>query len=450
MNLRYSSVVVKASRRTSGGIAGCLFAIVLGVTPAIGANEPDVIARRKAEFKARAESNMKQGRELMIQEKYEIAFPVLCSVVGYLDRETDPVAWADAVVISLECLERMSSPNIESAKLQDAVRIYTEHFGQEDARLSLPLKQLGVVEANEYNRKGDFKKAAAYLDRALKIEEKQHGLDCGHIAGILRAEMDVMRREMIQERMPWEQWKQQQDGPVRQVLQRLLRLDEENYQQEKPATKFVGAKLRSTLEQLAELVSQAGRPHEAEPYLRRSLAIAEEMAGTESAELKPILEKVADYHRNAGHFDDAAACYLRLLKIHDAAPEKSEIHLGNLLGALSNALRDAGRRAEEEPYRRRLLIWEVQLLGLQESYCPIFNASRISPFLEPFAREFIRMVATPFLSSGQMEEYARLLTALKLDESAIQARITLLIWGDDPGPLSMKWRLPSRSNPSAP
>jgi CHAT domain-containing protein len=112
-------------------------------------------------------------------------------------------------------------------------------------------------------------------------------------------------------------------------------------------------KLAYALVQLGDLLEKTGRYAEAEPLLRRSLAIGEKVVGTEDPRLAYIYGELGMLLNNTGHFSESQQLLRRAVSL--AEHSDNDADLPTQLQNLSRGLECVGRLAEAEALARRAL-----------------------------------------------------------------------------------------------
>jgi tetratricopeptide (TPR) repeat protein len=107
------------------------------------------------------------------------------------------------------------------------------------------------------------------------------------------------------------------------------------------------------LNNLAQLLQAMNRLSEAEPLMRRALAIDEAAYGPEHPEVAIRLNNLASLLKATNHLAEAELLMHRVLAIMEAAygPEHSAV--GITLNNLAQLLKDTNRLAKAEPLMRR-------------------------------------------------------------------------------------------------
>lgn len=103
------------------------------------------------------------------------------------------------------------------------------------------------------------------------------------------------------------------------------------------------------------------RSEEAEPLIRRGLAIAEKQFGAAAEEIAPYVVTLASIHQDRGNPDLAEALYRRQLQIYEKTSGPESIGVGYATLNLALLLEGRGRNDEMEVLAKRSLeIWKVK------------------------------------------------------------------------------------------
>jgi CHAT domain-containing protein len=113
------------------------------------------------------------------------------------------------------------------------------------------------------------------------------------------------------------------------------------------------AKLSLALFALGELLQKTGRYPEAEPVLRRSLAIGENQLGPDDPKLGPVLGELGSMLTETGRYAEAQILLRRAVLL--AEKSKHDEELAIYLLDLSDSVQAVGRYAESEALARRAL-----------------------------------------------------------------------------------------------
>jgi len=140
------------------------------------------------------------------------------------------------------------------------------------------------------------------------------------------------------------------------LLRRALAIHEKLYSPEHPDT-------AANLNNLALLLQDRGQYDEAEPLLRRALAIHEQAPGPEHPITAQSLSNLALLLQDRGRYDEAEPLLRRALAIHEQAPGPEHPITATSLNNLAIVLRSKGRYDEAESLTRRVLAIREQALG---------------------------------------------------------------------------------------
>ena len=118
-----------------------------------------------------------------------------------------------------------------------------------------------------------------------------------------------------------------------------------------------------TLSELAELYLVQGRYGEAEPMLKRSLAIYTKDWGSEHLQVTGSLELLARLYHAQGKYAEAETLYKRAIMIEEEALGKEHLQVATTLHNLAALYRDRDKLTESEPLFRRSLAIREKVLG---------------------------------------------------------------------------------------
>jgi len=119
----------------------------------------------------------------------------------------------------------------------------------------------------------------------------------------------------------------------------------------------------SILNNLAQIYFNQGRYHETEPLLRRVLAISEKASGPEHTNTASILNNLALLYYNQGHYSEAEPVYRRVLAISEKASGPEHPRTATSLSNLGHLYCVEGRYREAEPLLLRALAIQEKELG---------------------------------------------------------------------------------------
>ena len=118
-----------------------------------------------------------------------------------------------------------------------------------------------------------------------------------------------------------------------------------------------------SLNNLAEFYHTQGRQIEAEPLLKRALAIREKALDPDSPGLAQSLNNLAGLYQSQGRYSEAEPLLTRSLAIYEKALGPNHPDVGQSLNNLAELYRAEGRYAEAEPLYNRALAIILQALG---------------------------------------------------------------------------------------
>ena len=120
--------------------------------------------------------------------------------------------------------------------------------------------------------------------------------------------------------------------------------------------------LSASLDNLARVYQDEGRYGEAEPFYKRSLAIRQKALGREHPEVAKSLNNLAVIYAKQGRYREAEPLYKRSLMIRERTASSDPVDIGESLNNIAELYREQGRYKEAEPlYVRSLAIWEKTL-----------------------------------------------------------------------------------------
>jgi tetratricopeptide (TPR) repeat protein len=114
---------------------------------------------------------------------------------------------------------------------------------------------------------------------------------------------------------------------------------------------------------LASLYQDLGRYEQAEPLLKRSLAIREKALGPDHRDVAESLNNVASLHQAQGRYAQAEPLLKRSLAICEKALGPDHIYVAQVLHNLSHLLGEQKRFAEADPLYARALDIRAKSLG---------------------------------------------------------------------------------------
>jgi hypothetical protein len=121
--------------------------------------------------------------------------------------------------------------------------------------------------------------------------------------------------------------------------------------------------VRIRLNNLAGLYDAQGRYAEAEPLMKRALAIGEKALGPDHPDVGTHLNNLAKLYQDQGRYADAEPLYKRALTIDEKVLGADHPDVGIRLNNLAGLYQDQGRYADAEPLTKRALAIDEKALG---------------------------------------------------------------------------------------
>ncbi len=132
------------------------------------------------------------------------------------------------------------------------------------------------------------------------------------------------------------------------LMRRALAINEASYGPQHPD-------VATSLNNLAQLLKATNRLAEAEPLMRRSLAIDEASYGPQHPNVARVLNNLAQLLQATNRLAEAEPLMRRALAIHEASYGPEHPNVARVLNNLAQLLQDTNRLAEAEPLMRRSL-----------------------------------------------------------------------------------------------
>jgi tetratricopeptide (TPR) repeat protein len=142
------------------------------------------------------------------------------------------------------------------------------------------------------------------------------------------------------------------------LMRRALAIDEQSYSAEHPEVAI-------HLNNLALLLQETNRLSEAEPLMRRALAIDEQSYGTEHPKVAIRLNNLALLLQDTNRLSRAEPMYRRALAIDEQSFGIDHPSVARALNNLAELLRVTNRLSEAEPMYRRALAIDEQSFGTE-------------------------------------------------------------------------------------
>ena len=161
------------------------------------------------------------------------------------------------------------------------------------------------------------------------------------------------------------------------------------------------------LNNLANVYSVQGRYEQAEQLYWPALAIYEKVSGPGSPDTADIDTNLANIYSEQGKYERAELLYQRALAIYEKICGADHPRVGTSLNNLANLYIKQGKHKQAEPLLKRALVISVRGLGAGH----------------PSVATCIRNLATVYYAQGKREEYIDLLSNWKrMDEAAEQEK----------------------------
>ncbi|MBO0756798.1 MAG: CHAT domain-containing protein, partial [Bradyrhizobiaceae bacterium] len=140
------------------------------------------------------------------------------------------------------------------------------------------------------------------------------------------------------------------------IMKRVLAIDEKALGPDHPD-------VSRDLGNLAALYQAQGRYAEAEPIMKRALAIDEKALGPDHPDVGRYLNTLAALYLNQGRYAEAEPLYMRALAILEKALGPDHPNVGTDLNNLALLYQAQGRDAEAEPLYKRAIAIDEKALG---------------------------------------------------------------------------------------
>ncbi|MEP2777368.1 MAG: tetratricopeptide repeat protein [Luteolibacter sp.] len=246
-----------------------------------------------------------------------------------LDKETDPLGWADAQAdVTFVHLQLAMYAEAEPL-LREILRINKQERGTTSTETAAALSKLAQL-LHETNRHAE---AEPLMRRALEIDEAALGKDHPSVAGDLNNLGQLLRATDRMEE-------------AEKLIRRALEIDEAALGKDHPDVSI-------RLNNLASLLHATGRFDEAEPLMRRALDIVEAAYGRKHPNVAIRLNNLAILLQDTGRMGEAEPLLRRALDIDEAAYGKDHPAVGTRLNNLALLLQNTGRLSEAEPLMQR-------------------------------------------------------------------------------------------------
>jgi tetratricopeptide (TPR) repeat protein len=255
-----------------------------------------------------------------------------------IDKETDPLRWADVSQSLVKFLLEEGLWDRAEDLLSDVIDIREDHQGENDPALAGVLLIWCTVLDVRTNYSGMESVAA----RAERIFASQMPID---VHGIIAA-LSFRGRAVHQ---------QNRVSEAEEILRQCVALAEATYGAD-------AGQLSVPLGNLAELFHLTNRLDEAEELMRRTLLIDENIYGYEHPRIAAHLNNLASLLRNRQKLEEAEQLFRQALAIEERRGWEHPV-VASLLKNLGELLLEARRLNEAEPLIRRALEIEERSYG---------------------------------------------------------------------------------------
>jgi CHAT domain-containing protein/Tfp pilus assembly protein PilF len=321
-----------------------------------------------------------QGMFLYNLGRYPEAVDKLNAALAIKLKNNDAASTLRSSNILSAALARLERRAEASAAAERALAIGTQAFGPDDVRVSGVLSALGDLARDQEN----YKDAERYFERALTAQKNSPLASPFEVAGSMDSLGDVYGLEgrfddgerMLNQSL---QLMEQTYGPSVQGQVNYQKMLNDLGNLLKDAGRFPEAEkafrralaagratqgedhpnVAATMGNLATVLEGESRLTEAEDLYKRTLAVYEKIFGSNHAITAIGLNNLANVYSAQGRFQDAAGLQQRVLAIHEKVfgPESSDV--GRSLNNLANSYADLGKKDEAFPlYERALRIME--------------------------------------------------------------------------------------------
>jgi tetratricopeptide (TPR) repeat protein len=318
------------------------------------------------------------------------------------------------------CLNNLAGLLRATNRLGEAEPLYRralaidEHsYGPDHPSVAIDLNNLALL-LTDTNRPGE---AEPLYRRALAIDEHSYGPDHPSVAIRLNN-----LAELLQDT--------NRPGEAEPLYRRALAIDEHSYGPDHPS-------VATDLNNLAKLLYSTNRLGEAEPLYRRALAIDEHSYGPDHPSVAIRLNNLAALLYATNRL--AEPLFRRALAIDERSYGSEHPLVANDLNNLAHLLGATNRLAEAEPLVRRALAINERSYGPENPLVAMClhklarllkdtnRLAEVEPLMARVARVYSRFRRTTghehSTQGGAIENYRWLLSALKLSEPEIEARM---------------------------
>ncbi len=272
-----------------------------------------------------------EGSASFAAAKYEDALIAHQKAAALVDKEAEPVMWAEVQNMAALVLLELARYSEAEPLVEEVARIRSEHIGPDAPETVTSLSHLAII----LHATNKLTEAEMVMKMVLLLDEENHGKDHPAVARDLN---DLARVLQDMNRLP----------EAEPLYLKALSIDEVAYGPWHPV-------VARDLINLATLYQATNRLAEAEPLMRRALEINEARFGASHPSVAIILNNLAGLLKATNRLAEAEPLYRRALAIDEAiyGPENPTLARG--LNNLASLLHDTNRLAEAEPLMRQAL-----------------------------------------------------------------------------------------------
>jgi CHAT domain-containing protein/Tfp pilus assembly protein PilF len=225
-------------------------------------------------------------------------------------------------------------------RIRKSLQIREQLLGPEDPSIVFPLTLLGGM----YLNKTDYSKAAAFYERALKVQDKNDPAAGGVFAILNNLAIIYFTTDRF--------------GEAEQALLRAIMVAEKIYGAGRPAA-------INAMVNLANVYDEQGNYVKAQQMYERALADGEKAMGPDYPGLATILSNLAGVYSERGDYPNGVRLGQRAVAIAEKSGKEDQ-HLALALVTVGDAYRFQGDLERAKPlYERSLKIYE-QVLGPED------------------------------------------------------------------------------------
>jgi tetratricopeptide (TPR) repeat protein len=303
-----------------------------------------------------------------------VAIGALEEAAGFVDKESDPLLWADVHEPLAKLLLKFAEWGKAGEILSDLIDIREEHQGENSAALAETLllwAQLLDVQANYVGMESVSARAERIFAGQTPANPLSVAAATGYISGALHKQNRLAEAESLMKRVllisenfcdAKDQrisaalqnlggllWDLDQYEEAEQLLRRALFIVEQNYDPE-------DLKVAAALNNLASLLLVTNRLDEGEQLLKRAVLIAEQSYGPEHPTVASYISNLAASLRWANRPEEVEALMKRSLSIKERYYGPDHPDVATSLSSLAIFFIDLKRLEEAELLMRRSLV----------------------------------------------------------------------------------------------